>query len=134
MSSWMVSIAVTLAGSAGKSVSWGKRVRAMGFGGWRAGVEGVPDLFGQEGHERAEEAECGLKGSDEGRERGSRLGLPLGEFVVQAKLHDFQIPVAEIAPEELVNVTGCFVEAVIGKRGVDGGGRLGEAGLDPERF
>ena len=36
-----------------------------GFRGWRAGVEGVPDLFGEEGHEGREQAQRGFEDADE---------------------------------------------------------------------
>ena len=39
-----------------------------GFCGWCVVVEGVPDLFGDEGHEGAEEAEGGLEDAGEGGE------------------------------------------------------------------
>ena len=117
-----------------------------GFGWWDAGVEGVPYLFGEEGHEGREQAEGGLEDGDQGGERGGGLGDGLfggvaggegeivGGFEVEAELDDLEVPVAEVAPEELVDGVGGFVEAVFGEGGVGGGGGLGEAGENPAGF
>ncbi len=54
--------------SAVKSVASGKRVSAIDFAGAAPafrGVERVPDLFGEEGHEGAEEAQSGFVDLDE---------------------------------------------------------------------
>src|SRR5208337_4340390 len=50
------------------------------------------------------------------------------------KLDEFEVPVAELTPEELVDRAGGLVKAVVGEGGVDGGGGLGETGDDPARF
>ena len=54
---------------------------------------------------------------------------------VEAELDDFEVPVAEVAPEELVDGAGGFVEAVVGECAVDlGGDGVGEAGENPAGF
>ena len=53
---------------------------------------------------------------------------------VQPQLHDFEIPVAEISPEELVNNVRGFVKAEFGERLVDFSGGGVEAGDDPARL
>ena len=56
----------------------------------------------------------------------------LGE--VETKLDEFEVPVAEFAPEELVDGVGGFVEAVVGEGAVDFGGDGVEAVEDPAGF
>src|ERR1019366_9170588 len=134
----------------GRGVAW--EVRGLGVGGegdgfgrGKAGVERVPDLFGEEGHEGRQQAERGLEDGGQRGERGGGFGEGLfggvaggddfaGDFEVEAELDDLEVPVAEVAPEELVDGVGGFVETVVGERGVDGGGGLGEAGEDPAGF
>ncbi len=41
---------------------------------------------------------------------------------VEAEFDEFEVPVAELAPEELVDGVGGFVEAVVGECAVDFGG------------
>ena len=53
---------------------------------------------------------------------------------IEAELDDFEIPVAEVAPEELVDEVGGFVESISGERGVHFGGDGIEAGDDPAGF
>ena len=111
----------------------------MDLCGRHAGVERVPDLLGEEGHEGREQAQRGLEDGDQGGERGGGVGEGFfvgvaggdgfaGDFEVEAELDDFEVPVAEVAPEELVDGVGGFVEAVVGERGVGGGGRFRRGG------
>jgi hypothetical protein len=93
----------------------------------------VPELFGEEGHEGGEKAEGGFEDADEGVE--GECGGGVSRLVeVEAELDEFEIPVAELAPEELVDGVGSFVEAVGGKGAVDFGGDGVEAGVDPAGF
>ena len=79
----------------------------------------MPYLFSDEGHERVEEAKGALEDCDQGCE-----GCGGGLFVivvakVEAELDDFEVPVAEVAPEELVDGVGGFVEEVVREGFVD---------------
>ena len=92
----------------------------------RAGVERVPELFGEEGHEGREQAQCGFEDGDEraegeGGDVVCGLKLRIGAEV-EAELDELEVPVAELAPEELVDGVGGFVEAVVGEGAFDFGG------------
>ncbi len=104
-----------------------------GFCGGCAVVEGVPDLFGEEGHEGREQAQRGLEDGDEGGEGDGGVVVD-GDVEEEAELDEFEVPVAELAPEELVDGGGGFVEAVVGEGAVDFGGDGVEAGEDPAGF
>ena len=105
-----------------------------GFGGRKAGVEGVPDFFGEEGHEGREQAQRRLEDVDEGGEGSGGCGLVCGFVEVEAELDDFEVPVAELAPEELVDRAGGFVEAIVGECAVNLGGDGVEARENPAGF
>src|SRR6185312_6084251 len=53
---------------------------------------------------------------------------------VHAQLYELEVPVAELAPEELVNGVGGFVETIFPQRALDFGGDGREAGEDPTGF
>ncbi len=53
---------------------------------------------------------------------------------VEANLDELEVPVAELAPEELVDGGGGFVEAIVPERAVDFRGDRGEARVDPAGF
>ena len=53
---------------------------------------------------------------------------------LDAQLHEFQVPVAEVAPEELIDRVGGLVKAVNFERGIDGICRGVEAREDPAVF
>jgi len=61
-------------------------------------------------------------------------GKIVGRLEVEAELDDFEVPVAEVAPEELVDGAGGFVEAVVGECAMDLGGDGVEAGENPAGF
>ena len=63
------------------------------------------------------------------------MGFGLVAFgEVEAEFDEFEVPVAEVAPEELVDGVGGFVEAVVGEGAVDFGGDGVEAVEDPAGF
>ena len=95
-------------------------------------VEGMPDLFGDEGHEGREHAQRGLEDPIEEEERHHPILFRFAGF--DAQLHQFQVPVAEVAPEELIDGVGGFVEAVDFECGIDGICRGVEAREDPAVF
>ncbi len=73
------------------------------------------------------------------RRRDERVEGELGGRVVvcgevEANLDELHVPVAELAPEELVDGTGRFVEAIVPERAVDLRGDRGEARVDPAGF
>ncbi len=87
-----------------------------GFCGGLVVVEGVPDLFGEEGHEGAEETEGGLEAPVRRRESGRSCGFGRRAFSeVESEFDEFEVPVAEFSPEELIDSVGGLVEAIFGK-------------------
>ncbi len=76
-------------------------------------VERVPDFFREEGHEGREQAERGLEDTDECGEGGLGLGFVRGFREVEAQLDDLEVPIAEAAPEELIDRVGRFVEPIV---------------------
>ena len=58
----------------------------------------------------------------------------MGTVEVEAEFDEFEVPVAELAPEELVDGVGGFVEAVVGEGVGDAVGDRAEAGEDPAGF
>ena len=132
------SMARTAAASAGKSAACGIAGEGDGFCGWRCRrcVERVPELFGEEGHEGREQAQGGLEDADERalRVSGGDVVACAGVVEVEAEFDELEVPVAELAPEELVDGVGGFVEAVVGEGAVDLGGDGAEAGEDPAGF
>jgi len=63
---------------------------------------------------------------------GWTVRLHFGE--VEAKLDEFEIPVAELAPEELVDGVGRFVETIVLQCLIHFNGHCIEAREDPTRF
>ena len=53
---------------------------------------------------------------------------------VETQFDEFEVPVAELAPEELIDGVGGFVEAIVGESVVDGSGDGAEAVEDPSGF
>ncbi len=94
----------------------------MDFG-WPSGmVEALPELFGEEGHGGMEQAQGGFEG-------GGGVAPSGG-----AHLFQFEIPVAEFVPEELPELLGEFVVAVLLDGAVGGFGGGVEARDDPAVF
>ncbi len=79
-------------------------------------MERVPEFLGEEGHERREQAQSGFERLEERGERGLRRGLIGGVSEIEAELDDFEVPVAEVTPEELVDEIGRFIESISGER------------------
>ena len=73
------------------------------------------------------------KTADE-RVEGEGGDVAVGAVEVEAELDELEVPVAELAPEELVDGAGGFVEAVVGERVGDAVGDGAEAGEDPAGF
>jgi hypothetical protein len=73
----------------------------------------LPDLLGDEGHERMQQPEGLLEHGRQGVAGGA-----CGDFVgilCQRRLGQFQVPVAELVPDEFVERLGGQVEAVVGQ-------------------
>ena len=67
----------------------------------------VPELLGDERHERVQQKQCLAQAQILYGERRS-----LGAFVRHAGFGDFEVPAAEIVPEECVKLLGYGVELV----------------------
>src|SRR5207245_538700 len=74
----------------------------------------LPDLLGDERHERMQEPQGRLEHANERRLRARALAGVLG--VVEGQLRDLQIPVAELVPQELVQRGGRVAEPVFLER------------------
>src|SRR3984885_13931248 len=68
----------------------------------RTVIDRVPQLLSEEWHERREHPQRSLEGLQQRRERGPGVCLIGGLAEVEPQLDDFQIPVAEVAPEKLI--------------------------------
>ena len=75
----------------------------------------VPQFFGQEGHERMKKPQRAI-------ERGKQVlpchPRPLAVGVLQFRFYPLDVPVAKIAPEELVNDLCGLVKPIVRKRSV----------------
>jgi hypothetical protein len=81
----------------------------------RAIAQRMPQLFGDEGHEGVEHHEDLIE-----HPAGDGLGLvidraPLGPSPCEQRLDQFEIPVAELVPDEAVDGVGGLVEAQVGE-------------------
>ena len=73
----------------------------------------LPQFFSDEGHEGMKQVERGFKNSrqvDPGR-RNFRAVVAARNF----RLDPFQIPVANVVPEKMIDLVSRFVEAIIGE-------------------
>jgi hypothetical protein len=86
----------------------------------------LPDLLGDEGHEGVRELEQRLQRLHQGP-AGAALGGVGRMLAGEHGLGQLQVPVAELAPGELVDGLGGEVEAV----GVDGLAHVGGGGVQP---
>src|ERR1019366_4986885 len=77
-SHFLDAIIVSVLGADRRSISYIAALRIAGkrdrLGGWVAVVEGVPNFFGQEGHEGRKQAQRGFKDADQRGERGLSAG------------------------------------------------------------
>ena len=76
----------------------------------------MPDFFSKEWHKWREQAQRRLKDGEQGGQRSrccSRVG---GLAKIEAQLYDFQIPVAKLTPEKLINKVRRIIEAIICER------------------
>ena len=78
-----------------------------------------------------QQTQCCFEETDKVHAGNARFVRIFGE---QPRLHQFQIPVAELAPEEIVNSVRRFVETVGLQLGGDFFGNSGEAGENPAVF
>ena len=85
-------------------------------------VEALPQLFGEEGHGGMEQAQGGFEGGDGVAPSGG------------ADLLQFEVPIAEFVPEELPELLGDLVIAVLLDGAVGGFGGGVEARDDPAVF
>src|SRR6185437_7931195 len=91
----------------------GRRVgsQSQRFLRWLAIVNRVPDFVGDERHDRMQQAQRCLEQCDE---VGARTLL--ADTVVEPRLDQFDIPVAELTPEEIVNRVRCLIETICRQR------------------
>src|ERR1035437_7473938 len=85
-------------------------------------VEALPELFGEEGHGGMEQAQGGLEG-------GGGVAPAGGAYLLQ-----LEIPIAELVPEELPELLGELVVAILLDGAVGGLGGGVEARDDPAVF
>src|SRR5450759_5573989 len=85
-------------------------------------VEALPELFGKERHGWMQQAQGGLEGGDGVTPSGA------------AHLFQLEIPIAEFVPEELPELLGELVIAVLFDGAVGDGGGCVEARDDPAVF
>ena len=78
----------------------------------------MPELFGDEGHERMQQAQRRFHRGENIAPRGYRGVLVRAG---QLRLDPLDIPIAEIAPEEVINDVRRFVEAKFFERFVNFG-------------
>ena len=78
-------------------------------------VHRLPDFFGNERHDRMQQAQRRLEQIHQVRTGSLRRALVGAFFEIQARLDQFQVPVAELSPEEVVDAIRRLVEA-IGRR------------------
>jgi hypothetical protein len=71
------------------------------------GGDGLPQLFGDERNQRVGQAQHGFQHAHQGAAGAALLGFVAG---LDLDLGDFQIPVAELVPDELVDGLGDEVE------------------------
>jgi hypothetical protein len=64
------------------------------------GREERPDLLGDVRHQRVQQAQRAVEAEQQRR----RDGGPVGLLVVQPRLRELEVPVAELGPEEVVEV------------------------------
>ena len=72
----------------------------------------LPQLFSDERNERMGQAQHGFQRADQGPAGAALLGVVTG---LDLDLGDFQVPVAELVPDELVDGLGDQVETVVGE-------------------
>jgi hypothetical protein len=72
----------------------------------------LPQFFGDEGDDGVRQPQDGFQRADQRAAGGALLGLVAG---LDLHLGDFQVPVAELVPDEVVNGVGHVVEPVLGK-------------------
>src|SRR5579871_1313541 len=95
----------------------------------------MPDLLGEEGHEGAQQPKRALEHPYERGKRDRRHLVLRSSFAkLEPQLHQLEIPVAELAPEELVDRIGSLVEAVSRKSTVHLAANCTEASHDPLRL
>src|SRR5439155_6992387 len=91
----------------------------------------MPDFIGNEGHHGMKQPQRSLEQSNEVSACDTRV---LCTFWREPRLDQFDIPVAELSPEEVVDRISSFVETVSRQRFVDGFGNAVEAGQNPAVF
>src|SRR5690606_28035611 len=88
----------------------------------------LPELLGDERDQRVRQPQARLEDLEQGAPRGALASLArIGEL----DLGGFDVPVAVLVPDELVDRPGNEVEAVVGIVALDLGGHPGEARRDP---
>ena len=112
-----------------------------GLRGGFSAVERVPDLLGQERHERAKQAQRGLKDAGERGERGGSDVVPNvgggfggGIAEVETKLYELEVPVTQLAPEELETALAASSKRYAARARSTSPQDSGKAGDDPAGF
>ena len=105
----------------------------------------MPYLLCYERHKRTEEAQRGFENTHKTSKRDGSFGVLHGGYgrgcavctglgKIESKLYNFEVPVAELTPEELVDGIGGFVKAVVAQGAVHLGRDSAQTAEDPAGF
>ena len=84
----------------------------------RQRMHALPDLFGDERHQRMQRAQQRFEHRHQRAARAALLRLG-GGFALQHGLGELEVPVAELVPGEFVQRRGGEVEAILAQRAID---------------
>src|ERR1051326_1792402 len=79
----------------------------------------LPDFLGDERHDRMQQAQRSIEQVDQIRAGGLSRTLVSAFFKVQSRLDQFQVPVAKLAPEKIVDSIRSLMETKSGERIID---------------
>src|SRR5438105_11445280 len=100
-------------------------------------VKCMPQFLGEKRHERRQQTQRSLENGDqivEGGAAGGFFGVRGAHAGGKPRLHDLYVPVAELAPEKLIDLAGRIVKAISAERIVYLLGDAIEAREDPAVF
>ena len=121
MTAWTRAMAFSAASSVQPASGTGKGASDDGLAG---PGQVLPDLLGDEGHERVEEPQDAV-------ERVGEHGLGRRVPFAQPDLGELDVPVAELVPDEMVDEIGRLVELVVSEARVERGRDRAQPAADP---